>query len=42
MNPKSEVEFLQWGRKTTDYTDYTDCFGLDFTICNFGEVANGT
>ncbi|MEI6654363.1 MAG: hypothetical protein WCP45_06310 [Verrucomicrobiota bacterium] len=22
MNPKSEVEFLQWGKKTTDYTDF--------------------
>ena len=22
--PESEVEFLKWGRKTTDYTDFTD------------------
>jgi len=43
MNPKSGVEFLKWGRETTDYTDYTDFFGWkSFTICNFGEVANGT
>ena len=31
------------GRKTTDYTDFTDFIGLEFfSICNFGEVANRT
>jgi hypothetical protein len=24
LNTISEVEFLQWGKKTTDYTDFTD------------------
>jgi hypothetical protein len=31
------------GELTTDYSDYTDFFGLEIlSICNFGEVANGT
>ncbi len=42
LNPKSEIEFLQWEKKTTDYTDYTDYtdfFGLEFfTIYNFEKL----
>jgi len=31
------------GELTTDYSDYTDYLVWNFfTICNFGEVANGT
>jgi len=31
FSPKSEVEFRQCGKTTTDYTDYTDFLGLDYS-----------
>jgi hypothetical protein len=42
-NPKSEVEFLQWGKENHGLHGFHGFFGLDLlTICNFGEVANET
>jgi hypothetical protein len=41
--PKTEVAWAMGGELTTDYSDYTDYLVWNFfTICNFGEVANGT